>query len=247
MTFPISLLFASTTKGHFGRQDIYEKALEDWKKQGFLDLFRFKRGHIKDGEEQSSMVMRVDMEHLFGFDEVLITEGSFKHFDPSHPIGQLQDLGKLLENINTPYIFFLEDDFLVRPLKSSFEDHIESALTLLNTNPNVSQVRIPRESDSMERYKTIHNVHNGWQTQNDIFSFNPYIARTTDIMRIYNSIVAQKDLIFDLISRGQLNAELVFTQLARQMCGDYSFYSFDKNSLLCYHIGTKIGEEDKIK
>jgi len=248
MSLPISLLFATTTKGHFDRRYIYSSTLQDWEAQKHLDIFSYKRAHIKNGKEDANWTAEGMREDILSYDfnEVLITEGNFKHFDASHSIGQLQDIGTLIENIPTPYIFFLEDDFLVRAKNNNLEFHIKQSIELLESNEGVSQVRVPRHFNDFPHYKTLHRCHNGWLSQDDIFSFNPYIARTSDIVKLYNSVAVQQDLIIGLINQGILNSELTFTNLARQLRGPYSFWSFGSSNIQCYHIGTKQGEEDKL-
>lgn len=241
----ISLLFASTTKGHFGRTNIWDLTLKDWQENGFLDNFSYKIAHVKSDNPELAGKMGNKFSD-YGFNHAIITPGSFKHFDPSHSIGQIQDIGTLIENISTRYILFLEDDWLVRPKTNNLNFHLSAAINLLDSDIFVSQVRIPRHSDDSGHYKTLKKDENGWFRQNDIFSFNPYIARTDLVRKIYNSAAVQSDLIIDLINRGQLNSELTFTEYAKQINGPNSFYSFDSRAIQCFHIGTKEGEEDKI-
>lgn len=245
----LTLLFATTTKGHFGRSDIYLKTLNDWKENGYLDNFEFKIAHIKDGgpEESDSGAM---IENLRKFDFlILLTEGKFTHFNPSHSLGQLQDIGTLISTVKTEYVFFLEDDFLIRPKNNNLEFHLSAAVNLLNSRADVIQVRIPRHSDDFPHYKTLQQTgapNPGWLKQNDIFSFNPFVARTSDMQILRNSVFGYQDKIVPLINENILNSELTYTILAKELRGPDIFWSFDSKNIQSFHLGTKDGEEDKI-
>lgn len=250
MSLPITLLFFTTTKGHFDRRDIYAKTLKDWNDNSYLNLFEYKYAHIKDGGEQNVDEMVAKFNNYW-FDKVLVTEGKFQHFSPSHSLGQLQDIGKLAAEINkdeTPYLLILEDDWLVRTKNKDFDlsHFLERAMFFLDENPNISQVRIPRHLNDFEHYKTLRPEADSFYSQNDIYSFNPHIARTEDLQIISNSVAANAEIITEYINKGMINSELTFTQFARQLRGDYGFWSFSSDLIQAFHIGTPENEEDKI-
>ena len=241
----LTLCLYTSTRGHFGRKDIYLQTIEDLEKHK-ID-FAQKLCHIKVSPDEVELGEKmIDDFKKFGYN-VLTTTDAWSHFSASHPIGQLKDLGTVLNEVYSPFLLNWEDDFLCNVKSHNLSFDLKTAIDLLDQNPNkVSQVRIPRESDDLDRYPTIFQDESGWYRQNSIFSFNPYVSLTHTINTIYNSIVAQQELIFDLIQQGRLNAELTFTDLAKQMFGFNSFYSFDKKALVVRHVGTKEGEEDKI-
>ena len=241
----LTVCIFATTKGHFGIKNRYYETIHDLEKHK-ID-FAKKLAHIKisPNEIEFGEKMRVDFEEL-GY-KVLTTVGEWSHFHCSHPINQLKDLGTVLQEINTPFLLNWEDDFLCHAKSHNLYYYLKYAIDLLDNNPNkISQVRIPRKSDDLDRYPTLIQDKTGWYRQNTIFSFNPYVALTHNIKNIYNSICAQQDLITNLIKENKLNAELTFTNLAAQMFGPYSFYSFDKKAITVQHIGSKPGEEDQI-
>lgn len=238
----ITVCLYSTTRGHWGRKDCYLKTIQDLNSHG--DIFSQKLAHIKvsPGEEDFGDQMEFNFKN-FGF-EVIKTIGEWKHFSGSHSVEQLKDIFTLTEKVIYPYIFHLEDDFYIKPINNSLSNFLNEAKNLLNKD-DILQVRIPRFESDFEHYKSLDKIGSYFR-QGEIYSLNPNLVKLSDLQIILNSIAYKQDLILPLLEKQQLNVELLFAQIGRQLKGEKPFWSFDGKNIRALHIGTKEGEEDKL-
>jgi hypothetical protein len=247
MSLPITLAFFTTSKGHFGNQNIYLKTLEDFENGGYFPLFSDSFAHCKVSDKDNDWFFNEQRENIEKYiKNVRYSKEEWSHFSPSHSIGQLKDISKLIEEINTEFIFHFEDDWLIRPMTDNLEKYLNDAIRLLKLNPQIMQVRISRHADDENHYKTLTKLLD-YNKQGEIWSFNPHIARTRDVQLICNLINSNWNNIEDLINKGQVNSELVFTEYSKFLSRyDKPFYSFKPELIRALHIGTKLGEEDKL-
>jgi hypothetical protein len=147
---PITLLFFTSTKGHFGFKDIYLDTLNYLNRKIPLSSFAQKIAHIKVSslEQEQAAKMTAELEKR-GFTVIAVTA------DWSHGIAHqneyMKDLirvSKRPEVYKNDYVLWLEDD-------SPFEFHNEvtiergfyRSLTLLTENPDLISVRFLRRND----------------------------------------------------------------------------------------------------
>ncbi len=241
----LTLCLYSTTKGHW---DIKNRYLETIKDLNNYELnFAEKIAHIKitPGDEDLANQMEKDFVE-YGF-RVLKTVGEWKHFHGSHSIEQLKDIFTVYLEVKTDFIFHLEDDWLIRPLNDNFQAYLEQAMNLIQNNPNILQVRIPRHPNEFEHYKTIEKVDDNFNRQKEVYSLNPHVVFKKTLEIFLASIYHQQKQIIPLLDAQQLNAELLFAEIGKQLSKeDKPYWSFSEKNIRALHIGSKLGEEDKL-
>jgi len=245
---PATLLFFTTTRGHFERKDIYKTTLQDLNNQSLFFEDAIVHSKVSSNElDFYNNEQRPDLQSFRLFKKCLFTVDNWSHFQPSHALGQLKDIIKSIKQVRTEFIFHLEDDWLLYSDKNTISYFFNQAIELLKSGKDVMQVRIPRHKDEQNHYKTIEKLGDVYNRQGEIWSFNPNICRTRDVQIICNLIEKNWQSIEQSINAGQINAELLFTQIARNLSLENKpFYSFNPEFIRCLHIGTKEGEEDKI-
>ncbi len=240
MSLPITICLYSTTKGHWEKKDCYLKTIRDLETHG--DIFSQKLAHIKVSPGQENLADKMEKDfNCYGF-EVFKTIGEWRHFSGSHALEQLKDIFTLTEKVALPYLFHLEDDFILRSLNNSkLESFLEESINLLNKD-DILQVRIPRFKSDYEHYKTLDKVGSYFR-QGEIYSLNPHLVKLKDLQIILNSIAAQQDLIIPFLEKQQLNVELLFAQIGRQLRGEKPFWSFNGENIRALHIGNQFQDD----
>jgi hypothetical protein len=148
-TIPLSLLFFTSTKGHFGHKDIYLTTLADLNRQIPLDQFATKVAHIKvsPGDEKLGAEMMIDLSDM-GF-KVLETVA---HWDrgQSHQLGYMADVIKVSKERcihKNPHVLWLEDDATITPHQVSPEKLLAEMVWMIESHPDILTARLLRRCD----------------------------------------------------------------------------------------------------
>lgn len=233
-SIPINICLFTTTKGHFGRKDIYQKTIEDLDKQsGGLSQFTGLFAHIKQSPRDDAAPMKTWLEQR-GF-SVLVTEGQWSHGDLSHQAAYLSDIRNLFnrpELHQNMYSLWLEDDWIFEPNKIGFLEALALAGGVLGSDPDVNGVRFLRKEDDIaSRIET--KPYGDRAVGNRVeFSFNPTLVRTRDV---YLTMA----LVFRNIRQLSTHCELAYTQIASMLTeGETPFVSLNRDEITVRHIGT---------
>lgn len=245
---PISCIFMTTTRGHFDCKTRYLETLENLKKNDCFNVFSELIVHIKvtPGDNPQSII---DNFRQYGF-KVLVTEENWKHWSPSHSLGQLKDLITVNQFIHQPFVYLQEDDFLIHCYQENFYHWLAQGIDELEENKNLMQLRIPRHKSDVGHYQTLEprdSSHVGKMfVQGDLFSFNPNLCNSAYFNAACNLIQKNWVQLEHLINSGRLNSELAFTEyMAGISILPQCFGSYSADNIRALHIGTKEGEEDK--
>lgn len=195
MKIPINICLFTSTKGHFGITTRYLETIKHLNNQIPISHFAGAFAHIKvsPGEEQIAEKMNEILES-FGFN-VFATLGTWQHGNQSHQEGYLSDIYNLFsrpEVQETQFSLFLEDDFLLVPRKENLSYYLAKATKLLQENPNIVSVRIPRCQNERQRIINLrakHGIdsHVADAPDNEPYFFgsdygnNPHVCRTRDM------------------------------------------------------------------
>jgi len=234
----LTLCVYAVSHGHWEKKDCYLKTIQDL--DGHNVNFFDKIAHIKirPGEEQFATEMEKDF-IKFGY-RVLKTVSPWRRWHFSHHTNQLQDIFTIFKEIKTDYIFHVEDDWVIRPLKDqNLEFYLQKSIELLQNNSDVIQVRIPRQIDELPHFKSMEKVDGNWKKQNEIFSLNPHVISYKDLRQILNNVMANQEVIIDMFEKGMLNVELLFAEIIRQIKGGKSLWSHSSENIRALHIGNK--------
>ena len=236
---PISLLFLTTTKGHFGVRDIYSRTLKDWRDKGYLDLFQERLAHIKISPEDSNFFeMRGKIEGLYS-QNIFSTIKEWAHFQNSHQTGIIEDINKLVRNSSQPYCMILEDDWIPYIYKNSFEYYLKRAIETLEQFKDLVCYRVPRHLDDENHFPGTEKWEN-FSAQGHLFSNNPCVLRTRDLYMATNLALKNKHLI-------EQNCEVGMTYIFKQLVNsEKPFAAFLPSEIRALHIGVPtISEEDQ--
>lgn len=239
----LTLCVYSTTRGHWGRKNCYFRTIQD------LDIYNLeffdKIAHIKVSPGDEDLAEEME-ENFFEFGyKVLKSAGAWKHWDGSHSVEQLKDIFKVVQNVKSNFVAHLEDDWALRPLNNNLNFYLEKSIELLRTNPEALQVRIPRHADDPNHYKTMVKYDEDWNRQDEIFSLNPHVISRADLEIICSTVFHNQESIIPLLNAQNLNVELLFASIGRQLKNQYCFWSHAPENIRALHIGNEF-EDDKL-
>jgi len=255
---PLSLCVFDTSRGHWGRTDIYQRCINDLAAKVPLDIFRHRIVHIKVGgsQEEATFAAQEAFYRNLGF-TVVRSDGIWSHFQSSHQQEYARDLIKVYgrEDVATSdYILHLESDWLT-DLRGDGDliDYLSRGMSYLRHVPNVLAVRFPRFTNEVERLNGLRAKHgldvrtqpesDPWQLfirHSDRLSMNPFIARARDMY-------AATRLLKQNFAQFGHHVEHGFTHCLDWMAdGALPYAIFDPAEVGVLHIGTKAGEEDPV-
>lgn len=243
--FPITLALYTSTKGHF-KKDTYRDTVNHILNQIPANYWGNLHANVKwegNGDEDKRDEMASWLKSR-GF-KVTTPCKKWSHSDNSHSTAYLEDMELVSSFIKTPYLFHLEDDFLIHCAKNSLEYWLSESLQILQENTQIVQVRIARwrnEVDRINRLKEKHGIDGRAEWLNDErfrhndWSNNPFIARTRDfhnaIRLVLNANLPKHS------EHGPAIAMKLFSQ------EKMPFISFNPEMIRCLHQGTLANEQD---
>lgn len=253
----MNVLMMTSTKGHFDRKDIYKKTFEDFGSQTEDCMITSKIVHIKvsPGDEDLALEMEKNL-YENGATKVLSTFGLWKHGDQSHHNEYIRDISRSIELLcksnNDDPTLFLEDDWLIRSMvkESTVTEWLIESAILLTRKPELVQVRIPRFNNEFERINRLKFKHginaSATEVPNEFYftandwSNNPFIARTRD-MYLALCLMRKFPNSFPAHAEHGFGAAMKFLSLSNEPLA-----IIKPSNCRCFHMGTKIGEEDKL-
>lgn len=248
---PITLCLFTSTKGHWGIKDRYKQTVEHFEKLLPLSNFGGLVAHIKgsSGDSVAASEMGGWLQSK-GF-RVLFSMGEWDHQSNSHQTEYIKDMQKVYSDVQVqmkPYVMHLEDDWLVEPVNGTLEAYLAMSTLVLDTNPDINQVRFVRFGNELARINGLKEKHNidgsatleknmRIFTHND-WSNNPFIARSRDLRNALLFMKKNPNTVPQHSEHG-LGALMKFFSYAKE-----PFASFLSSEIKVCHIGTKPGEED---
>lgn len=247
MKIPITVLLFTTSKGHWNRTDIYKNTVnslfsqipvENW--GGLIASLKMNDGQDDVGNEIGNWLVNNKFTLVPGY-------GKWAHGQDSHQVEFLNDIARVNNFIETPYILFEEDDWIIKPYEKDLEYWISRAIKTLEENPGIMQVRIPRFTNEFDRINGLKQKH-GINTRavklnNELFvsgdySNNPYIARTRDLRAALT--------ILNLSQLPKHSEHGLGRALSLLGWSELPFAFFDPLKIRAGHCGTPIGQEDNL-
>ena len=247
---PITFCLMTTTKGHFGVKTRYVQTLNSFKDELPLSEYAARMAHIKvsPGEDDLMEEMTGNLK-TYGFD-VWQTKGAWQHGQDSHQLEYLKDTLKMVNEVKTPYVMMVEDDWQVRAFHGPFISYLLRAVGYLEDDPGLVQVRIPRWSNEFDRInglmakhglpRSAHRGNDGYHFRSDDFSMNPAIYRTRDL---------RAALHFVNVTSLPKHIEHGLGEALKIVSGYPAghFACFNPEKVRLGHLGTLPGEEDQIE
>lgn len=243
----ITVCLYTSTKGHFGRKDIYKDTVNSLLKHMPSDQWGGLVAHIKyDNDSQNKCDEMKYWLSSNGF-FVITTLGSWAHGNDSHQIEYLKDQSVVNDFCKTQYCLHLEDDWQIAVNSISFVYWLAKSISILEDNSGITQVRIPRFLNEQQRILGLYakhgidgkcdKVNDDYYISND-WSNNPYIARVRDI-RGALTFVANTNL--------PKHSEHGFGKAMKMIAwSEMPFAFLNPEKIKCGHFGTPAGQEDDL-
>ena len=247
--FPLNLCVFDTSKGHFGRTDIYKTCISNLQDKIPLYLFEKLFCHIKTDEGEELVLEEMALWYLNRGFNIKVSKGKFQHFQSSHQSEYCRDMITAFDIVSNfaPYTLWLESDWCWDDKGGKLIDRFVEAIEYLEKNKNILTVRFPRFLNEVERLKQLKEKHGldvevekngGFYNHNDNFSCNPNICRTRDLYLA--SLILKRN--FEQFSR---HSEMGVTNCLKWMSDNKLHYSiFDPNIVSILHYGCETGKED---
>ncbi len=215
---PIAFCLFTSTKGHWGRTDLYKVTLDDYNRQVPLDLFGSRLAHIKVGEQEQALGDEMEANlKARGFD-VIKTVADWSR-GTAHQHGILQDQRTLSSDPRfhaQPYMLLVEDDSIVRSHDLPLADLLGQACRMLAENHELVSVRTLRREDINTSLTLVPPVPDKRWFYSPHYNLQPSVLRTRDFYIGCNLIQA------NWAQLGHLQCELVWrivmAQLSRSEC-----------------------------
>lgn len=249
----LNLCVFTSSKGHFGRVDIYKQTFNDLFNKIPYQLFSNRYVHIKRSSGQDDVFNeQVNFFKQFKF-EILDTYGDWSHFG-NHQVEYSKDIIKMYDyvNHNSQYSLHLEDDWIFNCYSGlQLHDYFGKCFRYLSLRKDILCVRFPRFIDEPNRLNGLmakhgmnvqcvnDNTEKSFFIHNDNLSLNPVIFRTLQIRAAAR--------LMELNPTLQQHVEHQFSKALNWMSKEKYFYSIiDPKEIFISHIGTKLGESDPI-
>jgi hypothetical protein len=245
--YDLNLCVFITTRGHYGRKDIYKTSVPNLFSKIEKSFFKDRIVHIKrfDGDDD---VYREMFQFFFAMGFYIIEskyESSGKELAVYHNEYQ-KDIVKMFENErvqSNEFSLWFEDDWIIKYKERSLDSYLTHGCSSLRKNKDLLSVRInceaPESPDKTVRYDEYLLLQNVNYTQwGPTFTFQPTIIRSRDAMLAYRIIQENQQSIGHL--HIELQSGLGFKRLSRSNT-PFAFYDMDK--LRCFHIGSSPFEQ----
>jgi hypothetical protein len=245
---PITFALMSTTKGHFDVKTRYRDTLDSFNRALPLSEYHSRIAHIKVSGNENAVAADMMTEcERYGF-KVWLTDGEWSHGSDTHHLGYLNDLLKVSNDVKTPYVLVVEDDWGLLVREGEFIEHLQRAISWLDEDPTLMQVRIPRFANEGDRIRNLMQKHglyrwafdvDQYHFRHDDFSANPSLYRTRDL---------RAAIILTLVSSLPKHIEhgLGMALKTLSYTNGSQFACFNPAKISISHQGTPIGQEDSI-
>lgn len=234
----LTVCLYSVSNGHWQSRDCYLRTIQDLETHNIDFGDKIANIKIRPGEEEFARTMEQDFIN-YGY-RVLKTVADWKRWHGSHAVEQLKDIFTVFNEVKTEYVFHLEDDWKLLPIKNNLEFYLQESINLLKNNNKVMQVRIPRQINEFEHFKTMEKVDENWKKQGELFSLNPHIISRTDLEMLAGYTKMELKVVLPLLEKQQLNVELLFASIGNQLKAfNKPFWSHSSENIRALHIGNK--------
>ncbi len=238
----INLIFWITTKGHFGRKDLYQYTLKNLRDSIDLDFFKNKKLSIKQfsGDESECLGIINNMPEFEPYvwrnnDKRICDDSSYNDYAYYLLNNYLLDICNVYSDenlLNNEYTYIIEDDSPLILDKYKLEHLIKLAIDKLKSDKNIFSIHFERFFDKKETFNNeiLNNANNDYNFQNQIF-------RTRDMFDVVK-----------IIKNNYTMLHKIHTERAVKI----AINNFNKNSLHLFfpkswgysiHIGTDNSQE----
>lgn len=254
---PLALCVFDTTKQHFGRKDIFRRAITDLAAKIPLECFKTRLVHIKaSSDSEAQLAEQETFYRSLGF-EVLVTPGDWRHHDEgpgganSHQRGYSADLIRVYGHpsvLTCDYVLHLESDWLFDTKGEQLIDRLSEGLAHLATHPRLVGIRFPRFLNEVDRLNNLmrkHGLNVRTERRGDFTYHNDNLSLNPGLFRAYSMFLATR--LMKQNPALQEHVEHVFTHALSWMSdGDLPWAIYDPARVSVLHIGVRTPEEEDV-
>jgi hypothetical protein len=204
MNIPISLIFFTSTKGHYDHKGIYLDTLNHLDKQIPLDSFSVKIAHIKVSPDEMGLLPIMETELVKRGFKTIVSIASWDR-GQSHQNEYMKDVIKVSKEkalYSNPHVLWLEDDSVILPGNVSLEARLHEMTRLVDYSPDILSCRFIRRAD----YDGGVPVFNG---DGRVF-FSPYFDFQPSILRSRDFYLAAKTIEDNIDKTAQVQCEMLW-------------------------------------
>jgi len=174
MQLPLSLVFFTSTAGHFGYSTL-ETTIKHYRSKlnGNLDIFQQRFCHIKVRPDEKNKLPDIIDVLLDNDIKPIVTEGTWNR-GLNHGNAYLADQYKVYstqELHNIPYVFSVEDDSPIHIKSGQLSQYLEAAVNTLSSNKDILTIRFQRDGVSNQTWPVNDLLH-----RVDTYDFQPAIS-----------------------------------------------------------------------
>lgn len=229
----MNLVFFTSTAGHFGHLDVYQKTIKHCERAlgGDLKVFNKVFAHVKVKPSQRDRLPDI-VDFLLDHDiHPIVTEGDWER-GLSHGRAYLSDMHKVynLQDLHSaPYCFVVEDDSPINVKLANLHSYLEAAIKVLGANKDILAVRFQRDGVSNQTWPV-----NELLNRVDSYDFQPTVARTRDLF-LAAKIVQDNARAFE-----NVQCEAAFRMASESLShSPYRFLCFNPSLASSHHIGAE--------
>jgi hypothetical protein len=200
MNIPISLMFFTSTKGHYGHKGMYLDTLNHLDRQIPLTSFSVKVAHIKVSPDETGVASVMEKNLVDRGFKTILTVGSWER-GTSHQWAYLEDQRRMSTEwslYKNPHVLLLEDDSPFVCHKDSLEACLYHMSLRIDASPDTLTFRFIRRADYDGGVPHLRDEANCfWSPYTD---FQPMMLRSRDYYLLHKAIEDNWDKVKHLQS-----------------------------------------------
>lgn len=249
----VNLVWFQTTKGHFGRKDIYKYTLNNLKNHIDLSYFdnKFLSLKIFNDDEYNKILKDFDgfTHFLWKKDDARINdESSYKDYGYYLLTNYLTDIAACYMEISlhkySKYTLLIEDDSPEILYDNNLQFYIENAISKLESDNSIFSIHMKREGhleSDINYLSENYNEDSLFIKDDHDYNFQNQIFRTDDMLKVATIIMANiANLINIHTERAVRTAIYHYGELENKK---FKFMSFLPKLCHSIHIGTNNSQE----
>lgn len=237
----LNFLFFMTTKGHFGRKDLYRTTINNFNRLAKIEDFdKFLSIKIFTGDQEEARKIIQEINYTtfpwFNPDKKITDESPYKDYAYYLLGNYLADIANVYSQkvlLNNEYTFLCEDDSPLIINNYNLEYYITKAISELEKDKNLFSVHFQRIGIFKEDsdYKKI-NINSEFTPSHD-YNFQNQVFRTKEMFEVANIIKANWEILRNVHTERAVKLAI---DARNPKSKHISFNPFNTHSI---HIGTQ--------
>lgn len=245
MNNKINFIFFMTTKGHFGRNDLYKYSLNNIKELNINNNFdKYLSIKVFKGDEELAKNISKELNYKtfawYNPDPNINNESPYKNYTYyllTNYLGDIVNVYSQNELLKNEYTFIYEDDSPIIINNNNFDHYINESKKKLEEDKNIFSIHFQRigvlKNDSL--YKNI-NIGANFTDPHD-YNFQNQLFRTKDMFNVSNIIKMNWDQL------KHIHTERAVKLAINRLNSNFKHISFNPKNAHSIHLGTEDAEK----